>query len=206
MNHCEEKLPGARDKNTKAETGYPCHLSQTRFPLPVSLCTVQTLNHLFLICWVVCTGQTAPGPPYFFLFVSWLPLLQVRKPCFYFFLNKASELESVEFKFRSKQPTYPVVGARWAHSSSQVILTPQTGTYTSSHTYMRVYTLDKHACTCTHTINVCAYILEEAHIYIHCTHSLTCLCAYTHMCGYTHYTCSPTQTYVCTHHTHITHV
>lgn len=27
------------------------------------------------------------------------------------------------------------------------------------------------------------------------------LCAYTHMSEYTHYTCSPTQTYVCTHHT-----
>lgn len=41
--------------------------SQTCSPLPVSLYAVQMFHHLFLICCVVCTGQTAPGPPYLFL-------------------------------------------------------------------------------------------------------------------------------------------
>lgn len=124
--------------------------------------------------WPDCPRPSLPLP---LCFLASFALSQETR-FFYFFLNKASELESVEFKFRSKQLTYPAVGARWAHSSSRAILTPQTGTRPSSPIGMPVYTLDTHTCTCAHTVNICTYTLEDACIYTTHIHRLVCTHTY----------------------------
>lgn len=153
--------------------------------------------------------------PFLSLPVCRLPLLQVRKPCFYFFLNKASELESVEFKFGSKQPKYPAADVRWAHSSRQVIETPHTQRHTPPHRHVCMHTAHTrahshaHMQMCAHTICISTCTLGDVHVYtahIH-THPHT----YIHIRVSTHI-CTPTKTYVCTHHTcsyictHITHI
>lgn len=111
-------------------------------------------------------GPDCPGAPLYLSSVCRLPLLQVRKPHFYFFLNKASELESVEFKFGSKQPKYPAVDVRWAHSSRRVIATPHTQRHAHPPTQMCVCTLHTHVHTHMHTCRHVHTLYAFPHTYL----------------------------------------
>lgn len=169
---------------------------------------LQTLGHLLLICWVVCTGQTAPGPS-LPLPLCRLPLLQVRKPHFYLFLNKFSELESVEFKFGSKITKIVSCGCKVGSQLQASYCNPShRDTSIPPHRHVCIHTAHTHMCMyiCRHVRILHAFPHTHLRMCMYALHISTPIhrnfYAYTHTHEHTH-THTHLSRLVCAHTTHI---